>query len=156
MLRKTLLFIKDAVPTQEELDLAKEIGEGVAFRNVLHVPSDGPIEQADDYAGAVPERYAAALRMKTLTGERSMPVVDPATEKHYDPAALSEQRLATDLARGSSGPDMNPKPIWDRPPLAPTPKVDAAGWPVTETTEPAATDWQPPAGKGSETSKPVS
>ena len=54
--KKILFFIKDQVPTKEELEEAAKIGTK-AFRCAKFVGKTSPIEKADGYFGAVPPEY---------------------------------------------------------------------------------------------------
>lgn len=54
--KKLLFFIKDQVPTKEELEEAAKIG-AKAFRCAKFVGKTSPIEKADGYFGSVPYEY---------------------------------------------------------------------------------------------------
>lgn len=75
---KTLFFIADMMPTQEDLAAAKKIGLGVTFRNASFVTEDlrdAQIEKCDFVAGAVPASYASKY---PLWAGEGAPVATPA------------------------------------------------------------------------------
>lgn len=68
--KKLLFFIKDQVPTKEELEEAAKIGTK-AFRCAKFVGKTSPIEKADGYFGAVPYEYQHLLpEVKKLYAEK--------------------------------------------------------------------------------------
>lgn len=58
---KVIYFIRDFVPSDEDMEAAQKIGPGVVFRNANFVPENPPagqIETCDFVAGDVPKVYA--------------------------------------------------------------------------------------------------
>ena len=66
---RTLFFIQGIEPTAEEQAEADELKGIVCFRNVVKYRADDALEDFDAVAGAVPEKYAVAARLKAIDAE---------------------------------------------------------------------------------------
>jgi hypothetical protein len=62
--KKVLFFVQGSMPTPEDFESAKAFGPGVVFRNASLIDPTGPIEQADECAGAVPDNYTKAFNKR--------------------------------------------------------------------------------------------
>lgn len=66
---RTLFFINGIAPTDEEQAEADELKGIVCFRNVQKYRPEDAIEDFDAVAGAVPDNYADAARLKAVAAE---------------------------------------------------------------------------------------
>lgn len=148
---KVLYFIAGMRPTQAVLDDAAKYGPGVAFRNASLIVPEGPIEDCDAVAGAVPDNYAAALpnvadvdavslRMKQRDPNNQDMGAKPPRAPRKTAEEIASERLAAAVARGE-----RPAPINERhaEPINVEDRTTQAG---TPTVAPTASDgWGNPA-----------
>lgn len=66
---RTLFFINGVTATAEEQAEADELKGAICFRNVQKYRPEDSIEDFDHVAGAVPENYANAARLKALAAD---------------------------------------------------------------------------------------
>lgn len=89
---KIIFFIRDFVPSDEDVEKAQAIGPGVVFRNANFVPanpSPGQIEACDGVAGDVPAAYAALFAPAATSEPVEPPKADTPTKPAKAPKAAA-------------------------------------------------------------------
>jgi len=133
---KIIYFIRDGVPTDEEMKDAYRYGGGVVFRNASFVPAAGCLESCEGVAGSVPGRYAAKFppAQEALSAYvKSLNIGEPEPVKYAgDPL----------VAKFNNQPVGEPEPV--EPPAGKIGEKEPKPEPKTKVPEPKAeVKWKP-------------
>lgn len=104
---KTLFFIRGVAPNDEEQAEADEMSGNVCFRNVLKYREEDALEDFDNVAGDVPEKYAKeAAKRAAEAGDAPMPPKAAPTA----PAAPQQAKTGTTAKPTGAAPASAWKP----------------------------------------------
>lgn len=133
--KRILFWLAGDVPTREERLSALRFGPGVSFRNALHVPSVGALEDCDGVtaldAATIPPRYAAkfpvVMTIEDLTElyRRDYPGQDGDTAAEVVGALAKAGEAAAAAERTKPAPKPA-KPFAATPPAAPVAQTGPA------------------------------